>query len=508
MTSLFERPLVMAAAALYLMAVLAIGAFAATRTRTAGDFFVAGRRAGLFVVGMATMASAFSGFVFIGGPGLTYRVGISSLFVVLPIGFTSAMLCWTLAPRLRLLAESREVLTIPDALRLRFPGRATAGVAAIALALGTTAYLAAQLLAFAVLARTFAAGTVFGGATASIVVGACALVAYSVAGGMLAGLYTDVLQGSLMIVAAVWIFVAAWSSTGGPAHAVQAIADHPSWGSGFLEPFGTMPPATAFGLFFVFGVGVLGQPHMLHKFLMLKDPRALRAMPAVIAGSQALVLLLWIGVGLAVPALVAMGRIEPLESPDDATAAFLLHAGPDALAGMVLAAALAAIMSSADSFLNLASAALVRDLPRACGTALRDELRWGRIATVGVAIAAALFALAYGEIVALLGTFAFGLLAATFVPVLALGLTWDRVTTRAAILSMVTGVISSIALEAWARAGDSIGIAALGGVLPAAVAIALALAVLVVASLLDESPRPALPADVRAALDFDEGTPH
>ena len=71
-------------------------------------------------------------------------------------------------------------------------------------------------------------------------------------------------------------------------------------------PLGRAGAFTAFGFFFVFGIGVLGQPHMLHKFYMLDDPRKLRWLPLVIAASQSLCLLIWVGVGLAV--ILAYGR--------------------------------------------------------------------------------------------------------------------------------------------------------------------------------------------------------
>ena len=105
---------------LFLAAMMSIGFWSYRRTRTPRDFFIAGQNVGLLATALATMAAAFSGFVFLGGPGLTYRLGIASLAIVLPVGFTAGLLCWTLARRLRLLAEVREVFTIADAVACRF----------------------------------------------------------------------------------------------------------------------------------------------------------------------------------------------------------------------------------------------------------------------------------------------------------------------------------------------------------------------------------------------------
>jgi Na+/proline symporter len=231
---------------------------------------------------------------------------------------------------------------------------------------------------------------------------------------------------------------------------------------------------TALGFFFVFGVGVLGQPHMLHKFFMLRDVRQLKWMPLVLGASQTVCLLIWVGVGLTVPALVAKGRMMPLDRPDDATMRFLLDFTPDLVAGLALAGALAAIMSTSDSFLNIGAAALVRDLPRLLGRPIQRQLLWGRVATAVVAVAATGLALAYGDLIALLGTFAFGTLAAALAPALAVGLNWPRVTAAAATASIATGLGLNLALELLQRQRlvPGLGLPLVDGVLPPAVALA------------------------------------
>jgi len=346
----------------YLVVILAIGLWAARRTRTVGDFFIAGKRIGLFVTAMATMSAAFSGFVFLGGPGLTYRLGIGSLWIVAPVGFTAGLLCWVVARPLRVLAEIRELYTIPDALHCRYGSHTVAGLAALAIVFGTTAYLGAQMRALGLLLQSvFGLEQILPG----IAIGVLVLLVYGVLGGMVAGVYTDVVQGSLMLVAALAVFDRALRVTGGWRELAGSIAGAEAFGASFLQPLGMTAVLTAFGFFFVFGVGVLGQPQMLHKFYMLDDPRKLKWMPLVLGGSQTVCLLVWVGIGLAVPALVARGAEQPLSRADDAAPVFLAGHVPELLAGLLLAAVLAAIMSTADSFMNIGAAALVRDLPRA-----------------------------------------------------------------------------------------------------------------------------------------------
>ena len=262
---------------------------------------------------------------------------------------------------------------------------------------------------------------------------------------------------------------------------LASIAASTRFGSDFLEPLGRVPAFTAFGFFFVFGVGVLGQPQMLHKFFMIKDAAKLRWMPLVLGGSQAVCVLVWLGIGLAVPALVAQGSLASLDRPDDASAVFLLHSAPEALAGLVFAAILAAIMSTADSFVNIASAALVRDLPRALGFQLRDQLLRGRVAVLLVAAVAAAFAWFYGDLIALLGTFAFGTFGAALAPALAVGFNWRRVTAAAAGASIATGLVVNVTLEFLAKQDFVDWLPRPGlaeGVLPAAVSLAASFSVL------------------------------
>lgn len=215
---ILDRPAIAGVALAYCLLVLAVGWWSARRTRTSRDFFIAGQGLGLVVTGLATTSAAFSGFVFLGGPGLTYRIGTASLFIVLSVGFTSALLCWTVGKRLRLLAEVREVFTVPDAIAVRYRSRWAAGIAAVAVLIGTVAYLGAQLRALGVLIEAIFGTRRFlgeGSLAVAVGVGVALVLAYAVAGGMVAGVYTDLVQGSLMMAAGVAVFAYAVRIGGG-----------------------------------------------------------------------------------------------------------------------------------------------------------------------------------------------------------------------------------------------------------------------------------------------------
>lgn len=489
------------AALLYFAATLGIGFWAKRRTRGAADFFVAGRALGLGVVVLATMSTAFSGFAFIGGPGLVYRMGVSSLMICLSVGFTAALLVWTAGGRLARLAAARETLTLADALGARFGSPLPGAAAAVATVVGSIGYLGAQALALGLAIQgAFGLEARLGTAAlpAATAIGVAILVVYTVAGGMVASAWTDVLQGGIMLLCGVGVFAVALGAVGGPSGLIAAIGGSEAFGTRFLEPLGARP-AIGLGFYLLFGLGVLGQPHLLQKFLMLRDPGRLPAMPLLLAGSQTLCLLLWAGIGLAVPALVVTGRLAPLASPDAATPTFLAEVAPRPLAALVLAGVLAAIMSTADSIASVVAAALARDLPRAFGRPVADELRVGRWAIAATLVVAAGVALLYGDLVALLGTLSYGALAASLTPVFALGLAWPRATARAATASIAAGLGVHLALEAIARIAHPAFLAA-----PASAALlglVAGLVVLVAVSFADRSERPALAPEIATALD-------
>lgn len=448
MNEFASRPMIVAIGLAYFAACAAIGWFAARRTRTAEDFFVAGRGIGLLPFALAAMASTLSGFAFIGGPGLVYSIGLTALFIILPAALTNTYGALVLGTRMRRLGERHGLVTVPDALRLRYGSPAVQALSAVAIVIGVVGYLATNVLALGLVVDAL-----FGiGLGPSIWIGAAITLAYSASGGILAGIWVDVFQGSLMAVASSVVFVYALDSGNGLAAITRAIqAVDPA----FLGPWGTRGAMVALSFYFVFAVGSLGQPHIAHKYYMLKDARRLRWYPALMTVAMLLAQLLFVGVGVAMKALVVNGDVVPLVRPDDATPSFLLRHVPAAVAALVFAGVAAAIMSTVNSFLNIGAAAITHDIPQALGRRLRAEtwLRRGRVWTVVLSVAGAALAQASGTLVAFLGIFGYGLFACTLVPALAVGLTWPGATRAGAIASISLGIVATLTLEtaAWLR---------------------------------------------------------
>ena len=272
------------------------------------------------------------------------------------------------------------------------------------------------------------------------------LVFYCVTGGIIASVYTDLFQGLIMMVAAVLVFYSAVTAVPGGFHEMsQTIRDD---NAAAIGPFGTLGILGCLSWYFLFGLGISGQPHVVSKLMMNKrveDARHILPLSILGYGVSAL---LWISIGMVMRTLVLQGNHPPLEHEDLAAPQFLQHYAHPLLSGVVTAGLLAAIMSTADSFLNIGSAAVIHDIPRSIlGRPLRRELLGARVATVAIATVAALFALYTGDLVALLGAFGWGTFAAALVPAVAIGLNWKRATSLAVNSAIIAGLAINFGIK-------------------------------------------------------------
>jgi Na+/proline symporter len=434
------QPAVITVGLLYFAVIIGISIWAGRRTRTASDFFVAGKGIGLVALTVASVSVSVSGFAFIGGPGFIYAVGLGAMYIVLPAAVTNVMGAWVLAKRMRLLGEARNLITIPDAIGARYRSRAAQGLAAVAMLVGIIGYMATNALAMGVVINSiFGVGLGWG-----IWIGMGVTLAYSASGGILAGIYNDVFQGTLMALASVLVFLFVLGYGGGLGQISHTIL---SSDAQFLGPWGRLTPLAALSFFFVFSMGSLGQPQAVHKYYMLRDPLQLKWYPLLKTLGLVLVLLLYFSVGIGVKAFVLSGKLPPLTAPDQATPTLLLNVTPIVLAALVFSGVAAATMSAANSFINIGAAIVTHDLPVAFGQRVSSELGWARAVTVLISVAAAITAQRSGATVAFLGIFGWGLFSSALVPALAVGLNWQGATRAGAMASIATGLLLTLGLE-------------------------------------------------------------
>lgn len=443
----YRNPIILTAVALYMLLCIGVGIWALRRTKSTHDFFMAGRDLGVMVTAFAVFSSTLSGFGFVGGPGLVYKLGMSSvwMFVCIIMGYNISF--YLLAKRMRLLAELGDSISLPDVVALRYSSKTTSCLVAIAIVLGVVSYLATQILAMSVVLQDILVETEF---LMDISLEMCVflscsiLVFYSVTGGIVASVYSDLIQGGVMIVAAVLIFLTVIHTfDGGFGEISRTIQEHDPEAIG---PWGTLGMVGCLSWFFVFGLGGSGQPHVITKMMMYKKVDDAKFILPVSIFGYLFSALLWVGIGLAMRALVLQGVQPELASADAAASQFLQNYAHPILAGVVFAGLFAAIMSTADAFLNIGTAAFMHDIPKSLNFTIDNELFWARTTTLLLTIFAAIVALVahkYGDLVAILGAFGWGTFAAAIVPAVTIGFNWKRATPLAA----NTAIIASLCIN-------------------------------------------------------------
>jgi len=367
------------------------------------------------------------------------------MVVISSIGY--AVCFFLVAKRIRMIAELRDCISLPDIVAARYGSQAVRFMIAVTIVLGVMGYLATQILAMALVMQAILSGTeMFAdvGLITCVAISSAVLIFYCVTGGIIASVYTDVVQGTIMIVAGFLILVTAANVfDGGMQEATSIIL---SDDAETIMPYGAAGIMASLGWFFVFGLGLAGQPHIITKLMMNKNISDNRSMLPLSLFGYAMAALLWISIGIVMRAAVLDGVIEPLALPDDAASVFLSVFTNPFLAGIVFAGLFAAIMSTSDAFLNIGTAALIHDIPKAIkGQSVENELFWARIVTVLLAVLSAGFAL-YSHfqdatLVAILGAFGWGTFAASIFPVVAVGLNWKGASAAGAVTAIASALL-------------------------------------------------------------------
>ncbi len=435
-------PAIVTAFALYLVAMLAIGAWAWRRTRDLADYLLGGRRLGRWVTALSAEASDMSGWLLLGLPGYAYAAGLEAGWIALGL-LAGTWLNWRLlAARLREATAAHGALTLPEFLAARLGGgRALRVVAAAFILFFFTLYTASGLAAGGKLFES-----VFGLPYAQAVLAGClVIIAYTLAGGFLAVSWTDVVQGLLMLAALIAAPLVAIAAQGGWEATLAAVAARDP---ALLDPLsrgGEPLGAVALLSLLAWGLGYFGQPHILARFMAVRDAGELAPARRIAVGWVTLTLGGAVLVGLA-----GIGYLDPPLAGADTEKVFLrlvqavFH---PFVAGVLLAAVLAAIMSTADSQLLVAASALTEDLYRGLmrPRAGERELVWmGRATVAGVAGVATAFALDPDSRVLDMVAYAWAGFGATFGPVLLLAVWWPRLTRAGALAGMVAGGLTVI----------------------------------------------------------------
>ncbi len=372
----------------YKVALLGIGIAAQRKTRSAGDFFLGGRSLGPWVAGLSASASSSSAWSLLGVSGFAYAKGVSALWLF-PACVGGFWLNWyVLAPALRRVSARSGALTVTELLAgpRDAPGSAAIRRVSTAIVLvSLMAYVASQFQgAGKTFAETFAMST-----TEAVLLGSAVVVVYTMLGGFLAVSITDTLQGIVMAIASVALPVAGWVFVGGWDGLVDGLSRVDI--EGFSSLTRDLPLAAGIGFvlgLLGIGLGYPGQPHVVNRFMAVRDETALKQ-ARVIAIGWAVILYS----GMIVLGLCARVFLLPLGDGEVAFIAAARHLFPPVVAGVVLAAVLSAIMSTADSQLLVAASAVVHDLPDQEDDDPKRMVARSRAVVVGLSAAAVVAAL-------------------------------------------------------------------------------------------------------------------
>lgn len=446
----------------YLMLLLGIGIWARRRVTDSGDFHLAGRKLGPVVASLSASASSSSVWTLMGVSGAAYLWGLEAVWLIPAVLSGFAINWYLVAPRLR--AQSREngALTLVE-----FLARGCdAATARLLRALG--ACLILFCFSLYVAAQFQGAGTAMAAALPvsgpmAIVAGALVVVVYVLLGGFWAASVTDALQGLMMLLVAVVLPAAALLAVGGPLSLLDGLAAADAAGAArpMDQPTPLLAAVFVAGLFGI-GLGYPGQPHVVNRFMAMGSGSDI--------GRARLIALTWAAV--IYTGMVLLGWCGRLLLPGlDDNEGVLLALGvellPAVIGGMVTGGVLAAIMSTSDSQLLVASGSVSHDL-RGAGHSVRLD----RLVVLAVGVAAVLLALLVPESIFSRVLFAWQVLGNGFGPLLLVLLWVGPVASGYRLAAMGGGAALTIALSfAPDLPGD-----ALERLLPFAVAGAIALA--------------------------------
>jgi SSS family solute:Na+ symporter len=414
---------------LYLAAMIAFGFWGKRRATTQSDFLVAGRRLGPLLYSGTMAAIVLGGASTIGGVGLGYEYGLSGMWLVVAIGTGILALSLLFAGRIQRLG----VYTVSQMLELRYgPG---SSVLSGVVMFGYTLMLSVT--------STIAYATIFGalldlGRVPSIVIGGSVVVLYSTLGGMWSITLTDFVQfviktvGIFLILLPVVVVEA--GGFGGLADALPADA----------LSLTTIGGGTIVTYFVIYTFGLLIGQDIWQRVFTARSPGVARW-----AGAAAGVYCLLYGVAGAVIGMAARVVLPALDARDDAFAAVVEATMPALLAGLVLAAALAAVMSTSSGALIATATVFSQDIvarlrhrdPEAGSE--HDHVRSNRLYVAGFGVVMIAIACALQDVVAAL-TIAYDILVGGLLVAILGGLVWRRGTNVGALVSMAAGTVATL----------------------------------------------------------------
>ncbi|MEG9546421.1 sodium/pantothenate symporter [Mannheimia sp. HC-2023] len=429
----------------YLLFVFGV-AFYAYRQRQGGSFiseyYIGGRSMSGFVLAMTTAATYVGASSFIGGPGAAYKYGLG--WVLLAMIQVPAVLfsLGVLGKKFALLSRKHNSVTINDMLLARYQNKFVVWIAGFALLLSFFAMMAVQFIGAGRLLET-TLGIPY---QTAVIIFAITVGLYTFIGGFRAVVLTDTIQGLVMMVGTTILLGGVIYAAGGIENAMNTLeAINPQ----LTTPYGIDERPLDLTFMASFWVlvcfGLVGLPHIAVRSMAYKDSQALHK--AMIIGTIVIAILMF---GMHLSGVLGRAVVPDLKVPDQVIPALMVQVLPPMVAGIFLAAPMAAIMSSIDSMLIQSSSTLIKDLylaikPNAINNEKKIKL-FSTITTLTFTVFLVFAALNPPDMLIWLNLLSLGGLEATFLWVIVLGLYWEKANAAGAICSMLAGLSSYIVM--------------------------------------------------------------
>lgn len=421
-------------------------AFYAYRKRQGSSFiseyYIGGRSMSGFVLAMTTAATYVGASSFIGGPGAAYKYGLG--WVLLAMIQVPAVLLslGALGKKFALLARKHNSVTINDMLLARYQNKVVVWLASFALLLSFFAMMAVQFIGAGRLLETTLAIPY----QMAVIIFAATVGLYTFIGGFRAVVLTDTIQGLVMIVGTTILFGGIVYAAGGVENAMNTLeAINPQ----LTSPYGIDERPLDFTFMTSFWVlvcfGLIGLPHIAVRSMAYKNSQALHQ--AMIIGTIMIAILM---LSMHLSGVLGKAIVPDLKVPDQVIPTLMVQVLPPVVAGIFLAAPMAAIMSSIDSMLIQSSSTLIKDLylavkPNAINNEKKIKL-FSTITTLTFTVFLVFAAMNPPDMLIWLNLLSLGGLEATFLWVIILGLYWKKANAIGAICSILAGLSSYVVM--------------------------------------------------------------
>lgn len=406
-------------------------------------YYIGERGLGWFPLVFTLLASGASAGTFIGAPGLVYDEGYAWVLAIMGQAPAAFVVLGLLGKRFAIVSRKINAVTVIDYLRHRYESTFVTLLAAVGIIIFLTAYMTAQFTGGGRVIQALT-GLPY---TWVVVIVAGVLVVYTALGGFLADVVSDTLQGVIMLVGGVVLWIGILTAVGGLAPVNRGLRQADAAELLLLPGPGDMFTWTLFSYFIVFGLMAVALPHLTVRAMSYRDSGAMHK--AMYVGPVVMTIFT---LGFATMGVVARLLFPDLASGDLAVPKLIIELLPGPLAGALLAAPLAAIMSTVDSMLLIVSSTIVRDLYRNYRPQGASDRR---IAILGPAVSGViglvvlLLALNPPEYLELVVIFSIGGLGSIFFVPLVVGLYWRRANKTGAILGMTGGLIYYMVATQW-----------------------------------------------------------